>query len=76
MPPTTKRHEYETQREGTTAYWSVRGGVILVHEIRRADGTRTQLEPPRELGQALPEMPRPLWDDVRSSYERKRGRRW
>ncbi|WP_370012690.1 hypothetical protein [Nocardia cyriacigeorgica] len=54
--------------DGDRAEWSIHDSVVHVQAVRLADGTETAFEPPLELGQALAEMPRKLWDEVLFRY--------
>jgi hypothetical protein len=54
--------------DGDRAEWSILGSVVHVRPVRLADGTETAFEPPLELGQALAQMPRKLWDEVLFRY--------
>lgn len=59
-----------TRVDGNHATWSVLDRVVYVREVRLADGTRKVFDPTLELGMAISEMPRRLWDEVRATHER------
>ncbi|MFF5037886.1 hypothetical protein [Nocardia salmonicida] len=64
MAATTRVSEID----GDRAEWTIVDSVVRVQLVRRADGTETTFQPPLELGQALTEMPRRLWDEVQFRY--------
>ena len=55
--------------DGDRAEWSILDSVVHVRAVRLADGTESVFEPPLELGQALTEMPRKLWNEVLFRYD-------